>query len=129
MHLMFQALFSLFLLMDLEHSKPFISNSGPKPQNFRERSSFGPSGFINFCQQKTSHLSGYFSFLHYVGAGQHVRNPLNPFRHIFWLLGNFFCAIYIFLLMSNKNLFFFAFKHHIGGDQQKKMCMKSSTLV
>jgi hypothetical protein len=36
----------------------FRSQAGPKPQNFRERSDlkfcgFGPSGFINFCQQKT----------------------------------------------------------------------------
>jgi hypothetical protein len=58
-----------------------------------------------------------------VNSKKYVQNPLVSSQTFFGCLGNFFCPIYSFHLMSNKNLCFFPFKHPIGGGQQQKnMC-------
>ena len=50
--------------------------------------------------QKLVHLSGYFKH-HFSKTCTKSSKPFQPF---FWLLAVLFCAIYIFLLMRNRNL-------------------------
>ena len=46
---------------------------------------------------------------------KYVQNPLVSSQTFFVCQPNFFCPIYCLCLMSNKNLIFFSFKHHVGG--------------
>ena len=104
--------FSIPRSLKKNKNKFIVSNA------FGPRMVLCPSGFIIFCLPKILHT--YHITQGWSTSQKHARNPLVSSQTFFGCQPTFFCPPYSFLLMSNKNLSFFAFKHHIGGGQLPK---------
>ena len=79
---------------------------------------------VNICDEKIPFFFIQTSHRGWSTSQKYVQNPLVSSRTFFGCQGYFFCPVYSFLLMSNKNLSFLPFKPPIGGGQLPKNVCK-----